>query len=99
MIYRFSRVFPILARHLSQIPCVYFLSSFLSGISDRKRFKSLPRMKFTEQFGSPIVVRTSRSLAVSLRKEGQVELLGRRPTDLSRVQACRKSQHSVNTKM
>ena len=41
--------------------------------------------------------RTIRSRA-ALRKEGQVELLGRRPTDLARVQGCRKVQQSVNRK-
>jgi len=35
---------------------------------------------------------------IALRKEGQVELLWRHPTNLARVQACRKFQHSVNEK-
>ena len=33
-----------------------------------------------------------------MREEGQVELLERRPTDLARVEACRKFQQFVNRK-
>jgi len=34
---------------------------------------------------------------LTLREAGQVELLGRRPTDLARVQSCALQTDSVNT--
>src|SRR5207244_2678371 len=37
------------------------------------------------------------SLAVTLREESQVELLGRRLTDLARAQLCPPGANSVNT--
>jgi hypothetical protein len=33
---------------------------------------------------------------LTLREEGQVELLGRRPTDLARVRLCQTAKETVN---
>jgi hypothetical protein len=44
------------------------------------------------------VVRTSLSLAVTLRKAGQVELQGETPKQLRAIEACQKLQYSVKQK-
>src|SRR4029077_7791638 len=47
-------------------------------------------------FASFLLCERGLSLTLTLREEGQVELLGRRPTDLARVQACQPPKDSVN---